>query len=473
MTNLVYTPPGVYVDEDATPAPTITSVVALPPSRVALVGPSIGYQAFTETVQLGASPIMLTHTGIDESSIVVTSLAGIVYEETNDYIIDQSGSDPLEATTTIERDSGGAIGLDEIVYVQYQFTNTAYFQPFYSTDWDEIQSRFGRALASDGTISSPLSLAARIVLEQGAREIILVPTDSPSDLVTASQLEDAMGKLMSRSDVGIVVPLPIGVVGTDVSPGETTQVCTDLRLHVQNASSEGNYRIGMIGLDVGAERSHDVLANSISSRRVMLAFPNVMNWYNGQTNRVVELGGCYLAAAYAGTLAARSPQTPLTMKSIQSFASIPARVFTQMTRGFKNNLSSNGVAVIEQRSDGRLTIRHGVSTDMTNVLTREMSITRARDILLRLVDRSLTTSGAVGDALTITSPVDVRGIVEGALNQATSTGIIVSFSGLSVRVSPGDPTVLEVKFAYTPAYPLNQITVSFSINTTTGTIQEV
>jgi hypothetical protein len=204
----------------------------------------------------------------------------------------------------------------------------------------------------------------------------------------------------------------------------------------------------------------------------MLAYPNVMSWFNGYTGLVTEVSGYYLAAAYAGLLASQSPQTPLTAKQVRSFNGIPPRIVSAMTRTFKDNLSSNGVAVTEQRPDGRLVIRHGVSTDPTNVLTREVSITRAKDALLDLVDLALDSSGIIGDFATSESPVQVRGIVESALEQAKQTQIIVNWSNLAVRTNEGDPTVLDVKFAYTPAYPLNKITVSFSINTQTGAVQE-
>jgi len=474
MTDLVYTPPGVYVDENASPVPNVGSVVALPPSRVAIVGPSVGYRTQTDTVQLGASPVTLTQVGVDTATVVVSSLDGVIYTLTTDYLVTETGAVPEEAVTTITRQSGGAIPLNSIVYVAYRYTDSDYYQPYFTTDWDEIQSRYGAAINVDGTIGSPLSLAAKIVFEHGAREVILVPTagSTPSS-VSAAQLAAGLARLNARDDVGIVVPLGVGISGTDGSPGETTTICTDLRSHVVNATADGMYRYGIIGLDKLAVRSHDALAESIASLRVILAYPNVLNWYNGYTNLVMELSGYYLAAAYAGRMAAMSPQSPLTQKQIVSFASIPARVFNAMTPAFKNNLSGSGVAVLEQNSGGKLVVRHGVSTDMTSVLTREASITRAKDTLLRLVNQSLDRAGFVGEPLTLNSPIHVRGIVEGALVQARQLGIIIEYSNLAVKRSTVDPTALDVKFAYDPAYPNNKINVSFSINTVTGTVQEV
>ena len=52
------------------------------------------------------------------------------------------------------------------------------------------------------------------------------------------------------------------------------------------------------------------------------------------------------------------------------------------------------------------------------------------------------------------------------------SGLFTAFSSLIVRVSEADATAILVKFAYRPTYPLNYITVSFSINTVTGNQQE-
>lgn len=472
MTDLNYQPPGVFVDENASPVPEVSSTVAIPPARVALVGPGTGYQTATETIQLGAGPVSLTHKGIDTDTIVVTSLDGIVYEVVVDFTVSVTGTDE-ESITSITRVSGGSIPLDGIVTVASQYTDSAYYEPFLSSDWDLVQSRFGQAVARDGTVQSPLSLAAKIVFEQNAPEIVCVPTRGSTPLaVTADQLKAAMAKLAPREDIGIVVPLPIGISGTDGDPGDTNTVCTDLKNHVENTTNEGGRRIGIIGLDSGATRSHDALAQLIDSSRVVLAWPNVLKWYNGFTNTYLELGGCYLAAAYAGVLAVQPPQNPLTMRYVRSLGPIPSRIVSSMSRQYKNTLSGNGVAVTEQKPDGRLIVRHGVSTNMSSVLTREVSIVRARDAMLGVVEASLESSGLVSLPIGATTTVSVRGVVEGALEFCVSQGLIVEHSNLATRISTTDPTVIEVKFAYKPAYPLNRITVSFSVNTVTGTFSE-
>lgn len=467
----MYVPPGVIVAEDASPVPNIASSVAIPPSRVALVGPSIGYQTYTEPLLMtGVVPQTLAKKGVSSASVVITTLTGATLALTTDYTVAQTGTPAEEAVTTVTRVGGGAITDGQTVYATYQYTDSSFYEPFLSSDWDQIQTRYGAAIvASTGAIGSPLSLAAKIVMEQGVREMLLLPTKgSTPTSVTAAQINTAYIKLETRDDVGIVVPLGIGITGTDVSPGDSNSLVQNLKTHVTNMSAAGLYRIGMLGLDSGATRDHGALASSIASARVGLVYPNILNWYNGYTNTTIEVGGVYLGAAAGGMLAARMPQEPLTKKTVSGFSSIPARVISTMTKSVKDDLSNKGVSVVEATSDGRLVMRHGTSTDRTSLLTREISITRGKDTKIRLVYQALEQSGLIGTPVTSDTPVRIRSIVEGALAQAKALGVIAEYSNLAVKVKDGDPTSVLVKYAYIPAYPLNYITVSFSINTVTG-----
>lgn len=476
MADLVYVPPGVTVAEDASPVPNIASAVAIPPSRIALVGPSIGYQTYTEPLLMtGVVPQTVTKNGVSTGSIVVSTLAGATLALTTDYTVSQTGSPAEESVTTITRVGGGAITDGQTVYVTYQYTDSAFYEPFLSSDWDQIQSRFGAAIVSTtGAIGSPLSLAAKVVMEQGVREMLLLPTKgSTPTSVTAAQINTAYTKLETRDDIGIVVPLGIGITGTDVAPGDTNSLVQNLKTHVESMSTAGLYRIGVVGLDTGATRDHTLLGPAIASRRVLLAYPNILSWYNGYTNTTIELGGCYLAAAMGGMLASRMPQEPLTKKRVSGFSSIPARVVSTMTKSAKDDLSNKGVAVAELVSGDALVVRHGTSTDRSSLLTREVSITRGKDTTIRLVYQALDQSGLIGTPVTADTPVRIRSIVEGALSQARSLGVIAEYSNLAVKIKENDPTSVVVKFAYIPAYPLNYITVSFSINTVTGSQTEV
>jgi hypothetical protein len=239
---------------------------------------------------------------------------------------------------------------------------------------------------------------------------------------------------------------------------------------VIEASNEGNYRVGILGLDKGATVDPLTSVTSFRSPRMVMAYPNRLHYYHGFRNLTTEVSGYYLAAAYAGRLASQPVQTPLTKKEIDGFSGFPADLLQTMTMTRKNALSDGGVAVTEfARSSGnRMVVRHGTTTDRTNVQTRELSLVRAKDALVNLLYETIDSSGLIGGYITEDTPAAITAVMTGVLESAKQNDVIVDYTGLAIRQRTVDPSVMEVKFAYRPAYPLNYIVVSFSIDTSTG-----
>jgi hypothetical protein len=473
-----YQPPGVYFTEEETP---LVAALGPLPTAVVLVGPSVGYRTFTELVTLsGTTDVRLTKLGIDQGSIVVMSLDGLTtYVDTVDYnLTEGAGEDASllttqDNTTDIARDGGGAIADPETVRVSYQYTDAAYFQPLTVSDFDRVKEAYGQPFDTQtGEILSPLSMAAKFAFDNGAARLVLVASEGTPSAVTRTQLTDAYEQIESLYDVAIVVPLPVGITGTDMAPGDVINVGTDLKTHVEGLSGDGYFRVGIVGYEKTVTVDPEDISGGINSSRVMFAYPNKMNYYNGFSNTVIEVSGYYLAAAYAGRFASLPSQQALTKKDIRGFSGIPADVFATMTQANKNLWSSSGVSVVEINRQNRLVNRHGVATDPSNVLTREFSLTRAKDEMVRLLTDMLDNSGLIGSPITANTPVQVRSVVQGGLESLVKAGTINGYREIKVRQQlgeeGGDPTVMEVKFLYSPAYPLNYVLVTFAIDTTTG-----
>lgn len=474
-----YNPPGVYIEEETTP---VVAALGIAPTVVALVGPSVGYRTHTEAVTLtGTAAVALAKSGIfgpaaptHGTAFVVSAADGTAYDAADFAFVAQAGPDGNIATTqdntaTIARAGGSAITDGETVYVSYRYQDAAYNTPLRVQDYDDVKEAFGEPLdLAAGTVLSPLSLAARIALENGASQLVLVATTGSASATTRTELQAALAKVAALYDVNVVVPLPVGVTGTALAPADTQNVVADLKAHVDSASADGYFRIGVIGMETTVTVDPIAIAEGVASSRVMLAWPNRLSYYNGLANQTLELAGYYLAAAYAGQLSALDIQVPLTRKTIRGFAGLPSAVVQSMTKAQKDAWSAAGVAVTEVARDNRLVVRHGTSTNRANVNTREISLTRARDAMVRLIEDTNERAELIGLAIDAETPVRVKGVVQGCLETAVTTGIIVGYKDLKVRTRSVDPSVIEVKFEYQPAYPLNYIVISFSINTQTG-----
>jgi hypothetical protein len=512
-----YNVPGVYVRDTTGP---LVSTAGLPESVVTLIGPAVGYQTITEAVVIGDDPVVLSKRGVWLSTTgapagvfvpTVTDASGQALTATTDYVLalDLSpGGGAANAITTIERgpdvdsdDAGTVISDNEgtvhgvkrgdTLVITYCYTDAAYFTPLVFDNFDTVEATYGSALLkvapalpTTPQITSPLSLAALIAFSNGASSVICVATDpTPIDDDVPSlrdQLVAAYAKTEGDYRVGTVVPV-LADDDSDGTPALFENYATDLKAHVEGSSADGFPRIGIIGASsvygaaagVGAPAFDDA-ARAVKSSRVVMAYPNRVNLYNPNINRITEVSGYYLAAAYAGILASNPVQQSLTREVVAGFAGFPASVTRYQTKQFKDRLSGAGVAVTEVDRQNRMVIRHGLSTDNTNVLTREVSITRGRDALFDALQLGLDASGLIGAAIDGEMTRRVQGAVVGIVEALVQAETIVAYDNVQVRQQTiedgGDPSVIEVKFAYRPAIPLNYIVVSFSLNLSTGSI---
>jgi hypothetical protein len=468
-----YQPPGVYIEEDLS---SLVNVIGVRPTVVALVGPAVGYRTQTEALILtGTELSALSHLGANPVSVQVKAPDGTSYTTGIDFTVTAAaGTDGDIAKTadnsaSVARVADGAIPDGGIVYVTYQYTDADYHAPLRTRDFDDVQDAYGPPIDLEtGRVISPLSFAAKIAFENGANQVVLVSTTGTVDATSRVELTNAYAQLATLYDVNVVVPLPVGISGNIVDSGDTTNVAADLKLHLDTMAAEGLLRVGVLGYETAAEIDPAALANSVKSGRVVLAWPNRLNYYNGYRNQTVEVAGYYLAAAYAGRMASLPVQMPLTKKQINGFSGFPSSVAKTMTVSQKNTWSEAGVAVTELTRDGRLTVRHGTTTNRTNVQTRELSLVRAKDALVNLIQETLDASELVGTYIDDDTALRVKSVIEGVLESAKGSEVIIDYTNLKIRQLAGDPSVMEVKFQYKPAYPLNYIVVSFSIDTSTG-----
>lgn len=461
-----YQPPGVFVEEDLS---TLVSVAGIQPTVVAIVGPGRGYRIGNDTLIMDDDDgIPLSGHGVSTATVIVTGTDGIAHALTTDYTLIP---DPLDATITlVKRVDLAGIDPGDVVFVTYQYTDADYYNPLRIFDFDDATSAYGPAIdLTTGAILSPLSFAAKMAFDNGARELVLVATTGDVDVdVDPADLVAGYAKLDAVFDVNIIVPLPVGITGSEGTPGNVIIAGTDLETYLVNSAVNEIFRIGIYGVESTASVFPTTIASGIAHKRVVLAWPNILRYYHGFTNTTSDVSGYYLAAAYAGRLAANPIQMPLTKKLVRGFNGFPAATAQAMTVAQKNQWSSGGVAVTETTRNNALVVRHGVTTDMSNSNSREISLVRARDALIELVQTTMNAAGLVGSWIDGDTPGQVKSVIAGALEAAVSNSLIVSYNTLKARQLGGDPSVIEVKFQYKPAYPLNYIVISFSINTETG-----
>lgn len=488
-----YQPPGVYVEDTTRP---LVTPASLPGSITVIVGPGRGYQQLTEAVAVSSVAediVTLAQEGIFTAAVVgppaisapvVTKTDGTVLVEGDDYNFTVVGSGAT-AVTKIARDVASvAIANGDTVIISYNYADSAYYTPLVYEEFDGIANVYGEPFSStDSTIQSPVSLAAKVAFENGAGRLMIVPTD-PADGTYQEQLVAAYAKVVTDYRAGMIVPLLVHGYVSDDGGGDTTSdandytavgsLITDVLTHCNTAAADGFGRIAIVGVDLAYDQTtggFDQIATDTASKRIVLVYPPKVNLYNSTANQTIEVSGYYFAAALAGILSGQAVERGLTRQIVKSFVSLPSSVFQAMTKAFKDTLSASGVTVIETDRLQRLSIRHGVTTDMTSLTTREISLVRIADTLYQTVQFGMDNSGLIGEPIDEEMPSRVKGALAGILEQAINDDVILSWDNLAVRqqsLPAGDPTVIECKFSYKPAVPLNYITVQFQIDLQTG-----
>ncbi len=490
-----YTPPGVYVTDASIPTVLPLTVST---TTVTIVGPALGYQTFSETVQVYfGQATLLTQQGIYTTAQtgppaiaapVVTNILGTVMVPGVDYtLVSVAGVNGAGSSTTIQRLSASTSntalpspnGLTDgaQVRISYSFTSPTYYTPQLYTDYTDIVAVYGTDLVTSlpsspnaSQVYSPVTLASRIALENGAASVIVLPTN-PADGNFRAQLQAAYAKIADNYAVQILVPLLYDSSSYDAhTSANVAQLVQDVQTYIDACGAAGYGQIAFVGVSSGYDNTLPLsqLATQTNDKRIVLVYPNQMMLYNPNVGAATMVDGLYLAAACAGKLALQPVNWGLTRSLINSFTGLPAGIAAQSTTSFKNGLSSSGVLVVETNRSNALWVRHGVTTAMGSLLTQEISLVRIADTLLQTLQVGMENSGLIGAPIDVNMTTNVKAALAGLLETAVSNAMIVAYTNLAVKQQSTNPSVIQATFSYQPAVPLNYITVSFTVDLTSG-----
>lgn len=364
---------------------------------------------------------------------------------------------------TIKRKNRGAnAGIQEgkVVSVSYRYTDPDYFDVYALYDYDDVRDRYGNPFDADGNIQSEITLAANFAFLNGASQVLTCAVD-PVDPAnpTIGDYAEALKKFRDEEQIAIVVP---ATGDPDIHPLVAT--------HVGQQSDNKYERRAVIGLDgssaVIPTSARIDYAEALSNQRVALVSPSRFSYFAPELNREITLGGQYVAAAIAGKSASLAPAMPLTRKTIAGFTGPKEN----LREGEKNLESQNGLMVVEKTRRNQVQIRHGVTTNSHELLTREWSIIGQQDVMVYRIRDYLDNDGLIGMPIDDTTLIQVKASAESALVSLVRDGVIVGYQNLKVRQIATQPDVIEVRYEWRPAYPLNYIVVRYSVAVMSGDV---
>lgn len=489
------------------------SPILASPNDVLLVGPTLGYQTYTEKVTLTTAgtqvklPFLATLNANSPGSanlVKIGAASPIVsvnnyasplekgYKETTDYTV---GSNSIGISA-----SGSSITNNTVVLVTYTWVPSTYYFPQRFESIGAIEQAYGSSLDSTGTtINSPLSFAAAVCLANGSGSVILQPlfkneSDPPGP--TTPKLQPTAAQIMETSswsdslelsqgyveNVDFVVPI-VGQSMTDGSDAAQLAIYQQIQKYLVSIGQDEVYAIAIFGDDSSASttvaQQNTIRSNATALKssyggvlNQQMVYVNTSNFQIALPNssastpaNFLAVGGQYMAAAVAGAISGRPISSSMTRKSLTGFTS----VLDSRTLANKNADAEKGLLVVEQIG-GNVRVRHGITLDSTTAARSEISVVRAKFNLISSIKATLEDQ-IIGQIIAdANSPFVVRSAIAAVLSALQSRGAILDYSQINAEISGINPTIITASFSYRPAFTLNYINISFSLDLTAQTV---
>jgi len=393
-----------------------------------------------------------------DANVPVNSLPGLELTVANT----EGSTIPTGDTAIVETfDRGGqepAVG--DSYFVTYNYSKTeADFETQLFTNQRAVERNYGE-ISPD----NPVSLAAFLGFLNGAVVLGIkqVPKIPGSNQASTPTFIDALNDLRG--------PLPGGAVLDTITPlkGDDVDLFLSLKNHcdIQSSIRFRAERTGIIGVASGTQPT-DVggIAQQIQSTRIRLVYPDIVTLTVQDAlgnDKQFLLDGTFLAAAMTGNRASPNIDvaTPWTRARIVGFDQL-ARTLDAVEQ---NQVAVQGVTVLDQRGTV-IRVRQGLTTDMSNILTKLPTVITIADEVQRAARRDLDRFIGIKFLPGVLSQIE--GQLSTTMKALKNAEIITAFTGIQARTT-NDPTIVEVEAFYQPVFPLLYIVITFNLRSNLG-----
>lgn len=456
MATTVYNEPGVFLYPKRRPSPSIS--VTEPAIIPIIIGEGVSKKVLSTAMVRGTGTTdILPSTKVESIDKIGISRANNSWEETTDYTL---AGEPKNTITWVE-EKGPKVG--ETYFVTYTaFVEESQYHLKYISDpasavdtyGDSLDYTSGAATVNSLSLATQACLSAQLNANSGNPGVYVLQVKPGSGgTVTATEYQASMdAHLKEISTIYRVVP----------TSSEASVLSTISKFVATNSAPEERREMtGIVSIDHGEMATIDEVLNTIgagaaaiNNQRMVVVYPDKAT-YSVSPNLDVEVGGGVIAAAIAGAEYGNPVQQPLTRAALPS--QFKAVVGVPMSRSEKNRLAAQGVMVLEN-NNGRVVIRHQLTTDMSSVESREMSVVRIVDYTSKYLRSSL--EGYIGkrniDAETL---VTMEATLRAAKNKLVSDRIAKDVTVSEIMQVEDAPDTLALTASVQPPYPCNRVEI--------------
>lgn len=392
---------------------------------------------------------------VSDANLPISAVKGVDLIVANTESLNADDSASVE---TFQR-SGEQPEVGDVYYASYKYTKQD-FTPRLFTKFSAVEAAFGEL---DPT--NPLTLAAYLAMSNGAIMVGLKQVKKDELMVNGEYTQASV--VSYRDAVDQMSGTFAGGTNPDILVslrGDSLELYQYMARHanIQSSIRYKSERTVIAGVGAGTKRRDvQAWASAIKETRMRLLYPDmayvtITDAFGSDQRHLID--GTYMAAAWAGSVVAptKDVATPWTNSRVFGFDSL-ARNNDAVQ---KNQLAAAGVTVLEDIPNA-IKVRHGLTTDMSNIVTKTPTVIQIADEVQQLARVALDSFVGVKFLPSITSQIEGR--LSMVMKELVRKDIIAGYTGIKANVNPDDPTVAEVEAYYQPVFPLLYLVVTFNL----------
>ena len=391
-----------------------------------------------------------------DSNLPVNTLPGV------ELIVANTSGVTVGDTAVVEtHEKGGSQpSVGDVYYVSYEYAKQDFSTQLF-TKQSSVEAAYGAA-----TPQNPVSLASYLAVLNGAVLLAIKQVQKDTDTDADGVNDEASESAFIAAIDDVEGPTPGGLFPDTITPlkGDSLSLFQYLARHcdIQSSIRYRAERTAICGYSAGTQPTEaGNIAQAVARSRMRLLYPDILTLSLSRADGTTDsylVDGTYLAAAWVGNRAAPTIDvaTPWTRGRVFGFDEL-ARSLDAVQQ---NQIAVRGVTVFNQRQS-IIECRHGLTTDVTNVLTKTPTVTTIADEVQRQARATL--DRFIGRKFLAGVTSDIEGQLSATLKRLVDAQIITAFTGVSAQVSPDDPTAAEVEAYYQPVFPLLYIIVTFNL----------
>lgn len=368
----------------------------------------------------------------------------------------------FETPNKINWVSGAGPEAGETYYVTYTYkAEDTQYAPKICTTISDVETYFGGDFKEyeDGSINR-IAVAAKIALESGAPAIyVLQVKPNASGQVTAAEYQTALEQYARFLPVWRIVPVDLDANINSAIDQHVLKYSTPEE-RMERTVIYGAAYTGTLTTFNDTTGVYSVIGDYAAGKkneRIIVIYPDVATKVlnNG---KLYELNAPFICAAIAGAECAQPVSRSRTRMPIKAFYELKG---VKMTRTEKNLLAQKGVMILEQpQGPGTdIIIRHQLTTDMTNVQTREASIIAIKDYAAKYF-REICEQYIGKYVINSETLMKIKTTLEMGIHQLIKEGILNDGKITLLMQDAENPDTVVVSMSILPPYPCNYIDIT-------------